>query len=81
MRVSAKLQIVGEDEVGQPRPVTLELLVGLHALQIRANVLALDVAYRHVSTSDDEVRRAAGDVRRLVDGAHGVAAKTFDQRL
>ena len=79
--VPAELQIVGQNKVGQPGPITRQLFVGFHTIQVYANVLALDVSHRHSAADDDEIRRAACNVRRLVDGAHAIAAQFFDQRL
>ena len=53
--------------------MTLELRVRPYPIRIRANVLALDVAYWQTASGDDEVRCAAGKVRRFVYGTHGVA--------
>ena len=59
----------------------LELRVRPYPNQTRANVLALDVAYWQTASGDDEIRRAAGKVRRFVYGTHSVAPQSFDERL
>ena len=66
--VPAELQVVGESNIGQYRPVTLDLLVRLYPIQTRANGLVFDVAYWRPNSADDEIRYAAGNVRRFVYG-------------
>ena len=89
-RIAAELQMVGQEQVGQAVPVAFQLFPGLHAVQVGAEVLAFDVAQRDAAPLDDEVRRAAGDARRLVDGvdaraqgarAQDARAQILDQRL
>ncbi|MCY4513857.1 MAG: hypothetical protein OXC69_01780 [Candidatus Tectomicrobia bacterium] len=61
--------------------MTLELFVRLYLVQTRANLLALDVAYLQTTSGDDEIRCAAGNVRRFVYGTHGIAPRSFDESL
>ena len=67
MSAPAELPVVSRDEVGQPRPVARQLRAGFRAIQIRADILALDMAYRHATACDDEIRRAASNVRLIWD--------------
>ena len=77
----ADLQAVGGNKIRQSCPVTLELRVRPYPIQTRGYVLALDVAYWQTASGDDEIRRAAGKVRRFVYGTHSVAPQSFDERL
>ena len=78
-RVPAKFQVVGEDQIGQAVAVASELFVVFNVIQVGAYVLAFDVARGHAAALDDEVRGAAGDMRRFVDRPYPVAAPCFDQ--
>ena len=69
----AELQVVGEKPVGQGVAVTGELLAvralpALHLVEIRADVLGLDVAERYALADDLEVGAAAKDSLWLVRG-------------
>ena len=79
--VPAELTLVGQDEVGQGVAVAPQLLALLLGLEVRADVLALDVADGDAVALDDEVGRAVGRVRGLVDGVRTVAAQRLQQRL
>ena len=78
-RVPAKFQVVGEDQIGQAVAVAAELFIVFNVIQMDADVLAFDVARGHAAVLDDEVRGAAGDMRRLVDCPNLIAAQRFDQ--
>ena len=79
--VPAKLQVVRQDQVRQPVTVTLKLLALLNVIQVGVQVLTLDVSDWDAALLDDEVRRAAGHVRRLVEGADSPAAQYLNERL
>ena len=81
--VPAELQVVGVNKILQSRPVTLEPRVRLCPIQTRANVLVLDVAYWQTASADDEIRYAAGNVRRFVYGTLGNTPppQSFDERV
>ena len=90
--IPAELQVIGEDPVRQRR-VSFELLsirpfASLHLVEIDADVLRLDVAYRDSLPGDVEIRRAAGNatgfvrgvnvfVARLQEGFQGGAVRVF----
>ena len=69
-RVPAKLQIIGQDQVGQPLAVAPQLLVLLDAVQIGTDILAFDMTDRDAVALDDEVGSAAGDLGGFVEGAN-----------
>ena len=69
----AELQIVGENPVWQAVAVADELLAvrafpALHFVEIRADVLGLDVTERHAFADDLKVGAAAKDSLRLIRG-------------
>ena len=78
--IPAKFQIVGQQQIGEAGPITLQLLAGFHRIEIGPNILGLDVAQRQLAARNDVIRRTAGDPLRLVGGGHR-GVQRLDQRL
>ena len=79
--IPAKLEIVRQNQIGQGGPIALQLLATLGTVQVGSDILAFDMADRDAAPFDDEIGRAAFDVRRLVEGANAGAAQLLYERL
>ena len=79
--VPAKLHVVGQDQIRQRVAVAQQLPALLHLVEVRADVLALDMADREPVPVHDEVGRAVFALRGLVDGLDARRPRRLDQPL
>ena len=79
--VPAELHVIGQDQVWQRVAVAAQLRALLHLVEIRVNVLALDMADRDPIPMHDEIGRAVFALRRLVDGLNARRPRRLDQLL